>query len=95
MNEDQMLTEITAEAVLGRLSAADRAMIRLIFGFERPDDWVGPWPARYSDIGRYIGTRYESGPLSEAAIRYRRDVVLQQLRGSRGPLRRINRTESV
>lgn len=94
MNEDQILSRIQVEEALASLEPADAAMMRLIFGFEKPDDWKGRWPPKYEDVGRYIGNKFEDGPLSEAAIRYRRDVVLEQLRGVRGPLRRINRQES-
>ena len=89
MSEDQMLTKIDIEAALAILDPADRDMIVLIYRLERPADWgIRRWPPKYDDIGDYIGRKHELGPLSEAAIRYRRDVVHAQWQGLRGELRR-------
>ena len=86
--EDHILARIDIEAALARLHPADREMIVLIFCLERPTDWTFRWPPKYEDIGVYIGLKYEDRPLSEAAIRYRRDVVLGMWKGTRGALRR-------
>lgn len=86
--EDEILNRVTVEAVLAKLHPADRMMMLLIYRVEQPDDWSAQWPPRFEDIGVYIGTRYEGKPLSEAAIRYRRDAIEGQWRGRRGGLRR-------
>jgi hypothetical protein len=91
MNEDQLLRQIDLDRALARLTEEDRVMMLLIYRVERPDDWRGRWPPRYEDIGRYIGLRFQRKPLSEAAIRYRRDAVKAMWRGTRGPLRRTRR----
>lgn len=88
VTEDQLLNIVAVEQLLARLEEPDRLMLRMIYHLDHPDDYEGPWPATYTDIGVYVGTRYEGQPLSEAAIRYRRDVLLAVLRGERGPLRR-------
>jgi hypothetical protein len=89
VSEDQMVTQIDIDIALEKLDPADRDMIVLIFRLERPVDWgIRAWPPKYSDIGDYVGRKHELGPLSEAAIRYRRDVVFAQWRGLRGNLRR-------
>ena len=88
MNEDQILTKVAAEAMLDKLIPADRDMMVLIFRIQQPDDWDGPWPPRFEDIGRYIGMKYEGVSLSEAAIRYRRDVLLREWGKKRRKLRK-------
>lgn len=60
----------------------------LIEKVDRPDDWTASWPPRHVDIGIYIGIKYRGKPLSEAAIRYRRNVVKLKWEGKRGGLRR-------
>jgi hypothetical protein len=62
-------------------------MMLLVYGIEFPDDW-GARPVTFTTIGEYIGIKFEGAALSEAAIRYRRDVLLQRLRGG---LRRSRR----
>lgn len=89
MNEDQMLTRVVVEQILDGLDPHDRDMVVLIFRLERPDDWNGRWPPRYEDIGRYIGNKHEGAPLSEAAIRYRRDVLLRKWAKKYRNLRKI------
>lgn len=77
MNEDLVLTQVDVERALAKLSPEDRAMIVLVFRVDIPADWgKRPWPPKYTDIGDYIGRKFRGSPLSEAAIRYRRDVVL-------------------
>ena len=93
MSEDRMLMEIDVERALAALHPADRVMMVLIYQLEQPADWTGRWPPKFEDIGRYVGLKFEGAPLSEAAIRYRRDVVLGQWAGKRPGLRR-NRRES-
>jgi len=88
MSENQILTRIDLERALARLHPADAMMMKLIYQLEQPDDWSGRWPPKFEDIGHYIGVKYEGAPLSEAAIRYRRDVVRAQWAGKRGKLRR-------
>lgn len=89
MNEDQLLIKVDIETALARLDPADRDMMVLIYRLERPVDWGRRrWPPTYDDIGDYVGRKHEHGPLSEAAIRYRRDVVQAQWQGLRGHLRR-------
>lgn len=88
MDEDAILTSIDLERALATEHPADREMILMVFRIEVPSDYVGPWPPKYEDIGRHIGTKFEGAPLSEAAIRYRRDVMLARWRGIRGSLRR-------
>jgi hypothetical protein len=89
----QIEDRIDIERSLDMLEPADREMMVLIFRLEiQPEDWgKRPWPAKYDDIGDYIGRKYEGSPLSEAAIRYRRQVVFQFWRGERGVLRRNRR----
>lgn len=88
MDEDTILTRVTIEAELEKLHPAERAMMLLIYKIDQPEDWTGPWPPKYEAIGRYIGLKFEGRPLSEAAIRYRRDAVLGVWKGTRGKLRR-------
>lgn len=88
MDEDQILDRIDLERQLARLHPADRDMMLLIERFDKPDDWTAEWPPRFSDIGIYIGLKYRGKPLSEAAIRYRRNVVIRFWRGERKKLRR-------
>lgn len=83
-----ILTLIELENVLGKLPDADREMLLLLFRVEMPEDWRWPWPPRVSQIGEYIGYKYEGRPLSEAAVRYRKKVLLESMQGTRVPLRR-------
>lgn len=89
MTEDEILTAVTVEAVLARLTPADRALMHLVYGIAPPEDYAGTWPPTHADIGFYIGMRFEGYRLSEAAVRYRKKVILAMLRGERGPMRRI------
>lgn len=86
--EDEILARIDLEVALAKLHPSDRDMMLLIYRVSRPPDWDAPWPPRYLDIGAYIGLKYRGSALSEAAIRYRRDVVLRMWAGERGELRR-------
>jgi hypothetical protein len=88
--EDVILTRIAIETELAKLDESSRVMILLIFELEAPTDWPYGWPPTYRQIGVYIGQRFgeEQKPLSEAAIRYRRDVILAMWQGKRGPLRK-------
>lgn len=86
--EDEILSRIDLEVALAKLHPSDRDMMLLIYRVARPTDWKAPWPPRYLDIGEYIGKKYRGAALSEAAIRYRRDVVLRMWAGERGELRR-------
>lgn len=88
MNEEQILIRIDIEHALAKLHPADCAMMLLIYRIVQPPDWDASWPPKFEDIGHYIGIKYEDGPLSEAAIRYRRDAVKGMWRGERGALRR-------
>jgi hypothetical protein len=91
MDEDQILTQIVVDAKLAELPLAHREMICLIYRLHpQPDDWdLGRWPPTYEDVGTYIGRKFEGKALSEAAIRYRRDAILEMWRGERGELRRV------
>lgn len=66
-------------------------MMLLVYQVFQPEDWVGRWPPKFEDIGRYIGLKYEGAALSEAAIRYRRDAIVKMYQGTRGHLRRTPR----
>lgn len=83
-----ILTEIELEDALSVLSAVDKELLLITFKIQKPDDWTAPWPPQISQIGKYLGLKYEGKPLSEAAVRYRKKVVLESLRGLRTPLRR-------
>jgi hypothetical protein len=96
MTEDQMLNRIAIDAALAKLEPADAVMMRLIAGLEPPGDWpfeVVPWPPKFELIGHYIGITYETDrqPLSEATIRYRRDVVEDFWAGKRTTTRRLKK----
>lgn len=88
MDEEQILNRIELERQLAKLHPEDREMMLLIERFDRPDDWTSEWPPSYSDIGIYIGLKYRGKAFSEAAIRYRRNVVIKFWRGERNKLRR-------
>lgn len=96
MTEDQILTEIAIEKALSTLHPADRLMMLLIFRISQPLDWdLKRWPPTYEDVGIYIGLKFEGKPLSEAAIRYRRDAILKMWKGQRGHLRRQRRDSDL
>lgn len=90
LTEDEMLDRVAVQQVLAVLSEPDRIMMKMVFGLEYPADWGNRQPT-FTTIGHYIGMRFEGEPLSEAAIRYRRDVLLRRLRGEREGLRRPKR----
>ena len=85
--EDDVLAEIDVEQCLKRLSPSDRLLIEMSFSLRCPDDYKGPWPSTFGDIGRFLGLKFGDRPMSEATIRYRRTEILSFLRGARGPLR--------
>jgi hypothetical protein len=87
VNEDEILDRIAIEHALDQLEPKHAVMMRLIFRYDMPEDWPFPWPPKYETIGIYVGRKYEAAPLSEAAIRYRRDAILAFWAGKRGPLR--------
>jgi hypothetical protein len=92
MIEDHILNLVDLEHALAKLERPYREMILIIYRVWQPDDWEGRWPPTYQDIGVYIGIKFEGKPLSEAAIRYRRDQVKEMWKGKRGKLRRTRRT---
>lgn len=92
MSEDRILDAVSVEALLEKLQPADAEMLILIFRIQAPPDgWLGRWPPTYEQIGDYIGRKYEGRPLSEAAIRYRRDAVFASVRGESTRKRRRSR----
>lgn len=95
VTEDQILMMIDIERALASLHPADALMMRLVFRLDQPEDWTYRWPPRYEDIGCYIGIKFEGEPLSEAAIRYRRDAILGEWRGERGTLRRNRKNSDI
>lgn len=88
MTEDEILTLVAVEEALSRLTPEFSEMMRLIYKIGEPEDWDAPWPPTFEHIGAYIGLKFRGKALSEAAIRYRRDLVLAQWRSERGDLRR-------
>lgn len=78
--EDYILTRVDITRELYKLCEMDRIMMELIYHHSVPEDWQGAWPPKYSDIGVYIGVKYEKKALSEAAIRYRRDKIKDKWR---------------
>lgn len=78
MTEDEMLDRVTLWQLLAPLPVYDREMLLLIYHVGRPEAYTGTWPPTLTDIGLYIGTRYGPRPLSEAAVRYRRDVLMKR-----------------
>lgn len=93
MNEDEILDRVAVERLLARLDEADRLLLLMVHGIEFPPDW-GARPVTFTTIGAYLGLRFEGAPLSEAAIRNRRKVLLSHLRGERDGLRRTRRTKA-
>lgn len=84
MTEDQMLNRVAVEMALDHLEKEEsRVVLALSFELECPADWgKEPWPPTYAAIGRYVGTKFRGGPLSEAAIRYIRDRSLREIKES-------------
>ncbi len=76
--EDLILIRVDIARELSKLSTMDCVMIELIYHHRRPEDWTASWPPKYADIGIYIGVKFENKPLSEAAIRYRRDKIKEK-----------------
>lgn len=87
MTEDDILIAIDIERALAMLSPRERMMMEIISGYLQPEDWDMPWPARFEDIGRYIGLKFDGKVISEATVRYRRDQVKAMWRGERQGLR--------
>lgn len=76
LTEDFIIDHVTLGQVLAPLSLADREMLLLIYHIGAPLSYRGAWPPNLTEIGVYIGTTHEGKPLSEAAVRYRRDMLL-------------------
>lgn len=87
-SEDDILNRVSVEALLAKLRPEYAEMLVLIYRLEHLADYTGTWPPTYDAIGHYIGTKFgkDHRPLSEAAIRYRRDAALAFLRGDRTEL---------
>lgn len=90
--EDIILDRIAIEHELSKIDPADREMIILVCAWERPKDWLGSWPPKFSEIAEHIGIKYYNKPLSEATIRYRLKMLQRMWQGKRGPLRRAKRS---
>jgi hypothetical protein len=87
MNElDMLLLRVSIDQVLATLPVADRELVLLCSGLEAPEDYQGPWPATLAAVGNYIGKKYDSGPLSEGAIRARRNKLFAGLQPKFGAL---------
>lgn len=91
--EDRILNRIAIDQALSLIDPADREMLILVSALERPGDWLGSWPPKFSEIAEHIGMKYYDKPLSEATIRYRLKMLQQMWQGKRGPLRRVNRSK--
>lgn len=70
--EDELLSQIDIDGALAELPPETRDMVLLVYRYEAPADYKGPWPPSMDDIGHYIGMKYHGKPMSEAGIRYRR-----------------------
>jgi hypothetical protein len=77
MLDDEIINDIAIRQALSNLLPEDRDLISLVYNFDRPEDYEGPWPATLSHIGEYIGRKYKGRPLAEATVRLRRDAVLR------------------
>jgi len=75
--DEEIINDIAIRQALSNLSPEDRDLICLVFNFEQPEGYTGPWPATLSHIGQYIGMKYKGRPLAEATVRLRRDAVLR------------------
>lgn len=78
--EDDILVRLVVEDALAKETELDRVMMLLVHKIEVPSDWPGPWPYTFVDVGRYIGLRFRGVPLSEATVRYRRDLIHKRWR---------------
>lgn len=86
--ENIIIDRIAIEDALEALPPEHCAMIKLMYGWDCPADWTGSWPPKITEIGTYIGNKYEGKPLSEAAMRYRHKVIKRYWKKERGMLRR-------
>lgn len=84
--EDNLLLRVSIDQVLATLSQADRDLVNLCSGIDAPSDYDGPWPATLAAIGAYMGNKYDDGPLSEGAIRGRRNKLFATLQPKFGAL---------
>lgn len=76
MLEDEIINRLAIETALVSLPAHDRDLIIMVFAYDKPSDYKGPWPANLTHIGQYIGVKYKGRALSEATVRNRRDAIL-------------------
>lgn len=78
--ETELLNKIAIEQALALLTPAERDMMVMVAAYSVPEGYTGAWPPTLTDIGRFIGETYDGAPLSEAAIRLRRDKVSAKMR---------------
>jgi hypothetical protein len=78
--ESTLLDKIAIEMALDRLSPLDRAFVVLRFAYDLPDDYAGPWPPYYADIGAYVGRHYLGKRLQDRQIRNRVNNAIALLR---------------
>lgn len=83
MTEDTILNKVAVEQYLSGLDPESRMVLTLIFELDIPDDWGEDGAVTYAAVGRYVGRKFRKRPLSEAAIRYIRDMALAELSGMR------------
>jgi hypothetical protein len=88
MTEDDIIARVAVEQLLERLPPVHAELLRMAARLEQPEDYVGPWPPTFVDIGRHIGEKYEGRALSESTVRYRRDACYRFLRGEDTQIRR-------
>jgi hypothetical protein len=76
--EHALLDKIAIDMELDKLSPANRALMKLRFAYQIPDDYAGPWPPDYRLTGAYVGRRYFGKPISATRIQHQTARLLAQ-----------------
>lgn len=88
---DEVINRVSIFQALEKLDEPSRELVLLIFKYELPDGYA-EWPRNLAEIGRLWGVKWYGVPLSEAAIRYKRDAIAEKWQGK--GKKRKNRSKS-
>jgi hypothetical protein len=76
MLEDLILTRLSIDAALTKLTPVERDVMRMLYAYDQPDDYNDQWPPTLTLVGVYVGQRHFGRRISEGRVAKIRDLVL-------------------
>lgn len=65
------------DAELEKLTPIDREMVWMLYGYDRPEGYMGYLPASKAEAAEFLGMKYSSAPLTVRRIQQRMQTLLK------------------